>query len=332
MKPKVYVTRNIPEKGLSLVREACDAEVWEEELPVPREILLEKVQNVEGLLCLLTERIDDKVLVASPRLRVVSNYAVGFNNIDVDICTTRGIFVGNTPDVLTDTTADFAFTLLMAAARRVVEGVDYIRAGKWKTWGPRTLLGQDIHGATLGIIGYGRIGKAMARRACGFDMRVMFYDEYVSGNDAETGATKVDFDTLLAESDFISLHVPLTEETYHFISTAELAKCKPTAVLINAARGPVVDPQALYVALHDGKLAAAGLDVTEPEPVTMDDPLLTLPNCIIVPHIASASVATRDRMAEIAARNLIAGLKGEPLLHCVNKIPFFPKSRDFIIE
>jgi len=318
MKPKVYVTRKIPKKGLALVCEACDAGVWEGEVPVPREVLLDKVRGVEGLLSLLTERIDTEVLDAAPQLKVISNYAVGFNNIDVDACTARGIPVGNTPDVLTDTTADFAFTLLMAAARRVVEAMDHVRAGKWKTWGPTTLLGQDIHDATLGIVGYGRIGKAMARRGRGFDMRVLFCDAYVTGDDADIGATKVDMDTLLAESDFVSIHVPLTEETHHLISSAELMKMKTSAVLINTARGSVVDPQALYEALRDGAIAAAGLDVTEPEPIAMDDPLLTLPNCIIAPHIASGSVATRDKMAEIAAKNLIAGLRGEPLPHCVN--------------
>jgi glyoxylate reductase len=220
--------------------------------------------------------------------------------------------------VLTDTTADFAFTLLMAAARRVVEAMDYVRGAKWKTWGPTTLLGRDIHGAKLGIVGYGRIGKAMAKRGSGFDMHVLFCDTYVDGDDAEIGAKKVDMDTLLTESDFVSLHVPLTKETHHLIGAAELAKMKPSAVLINTARGPVVDPQALCEALRDGTITAAGLDVTEPEPITMDDPLLTLPNCIIAPHIASGSVATRDKMAEISAKNLIAGVMGGRLLHCVN--------------
>lgn len=318
MKPKVYVTRKIPEKGLALVREVCDVEVWAGDVPVPREVLLEKVHAVEGLLSLLTDRVDAEVLDAAPKLKVVSNYAVGFNNIDVVACSTRGISVGNTPGVLTETTADFAFALLMAAARRVVEAADYVCTSQWQTWGPQTLLGQDIHGATLGIVGYGRIGRAMARRGRGFDMRVLFCDEYVAEDDADSGVQKVTLDTLLAESDFVSLHVPLTRETHHLISTAELAKMKPTAVLINTARGPVVDAQALYEALRDGKLAAAGLDVTEPEPITLDDPLLTLPNCIIAPHIASGSVATRDKMAEIAAANLIAGLHGARLLHCVN--------------
>ncbi len=318
MQPKVFVTRKVPEKGLAMLREHCDVDVWEDALPVPRDVLLDKVRDIAALYCLLTERVDAALLDAAPDLRVVSNMAVGFNNIDVEACTARGIPVGNTPGVLTDTTADFAFALLMTAARRVVEGVDYVRAGKWKTWGPMLLMGQDVHGATLGIVGFGRIGQAVARRARGFDMRVVYHDPYTSPEDVEVEADSVTLDTLLTESDFISLHVPLTEETHHLIGAEELAKLKPSAVLINTARGPVVDPESLYTALHDGKLAAAALDVTEPEPVNMDNPLLTLSNCIIVPHIASSSHATRTQMSVIAAENLLAGLRGEPLPHCVN--------------
>ena len=244
-RPKVYITRQVPQKGIDLVREACQVEVWEGELPVPREVLMEKVRGLDGLYCLLTERIDAELLDAAPRLRVVSNMAVGYNNIDVDACTARGIPVGNTPGVLTNTTADCAFALLMAAARRIVEGADYVRAGKWKTWGPMLLMGPDVHGATLGIVGFGRIGQAMARRAQGFAMRVLYQDAYVSEADPALGATQVDLDTLLAESDFVSLHVPLTEETYHLIGQEELRQCKPTAGLVNTSRGDVVDPDAL---------------------------------------------------------------------------------------
>ena len=317
-KPKVYVTRQVPEQGIDLLREACEIEVWEGELPVPREVLMGKVGGIDGLYCLLTERIDGQLLDAAPRLRVVSNMAVGFNNIDVEACTARGIPVGNTPGVLTETTADCAFALLMAAARRIVEGVDYVRAGKWKTWGPMLLMGQDLHGATLGIVGFGRIGQAIARRAQGFDMRVLYQDAYLTEAGPDLGATRVDLDTLLAESDFVTLHVPLTKETHHLIGRQELAQCKPTAILVNTSRGEVVDPDALYEALRDGQIARAALDVTEPEPLPADHRLLTLPNCIVVPHIASASVATRTKMAVMAAENLLAGLRGEPLPYCVN--------------
>lgn len=319
MKPKVYVTRLIPEQGLDMVLEACDARVWQEELPPPRDVLLKEVRDVEGLLSLLTDRVDAELMDAAPRLKVISNYAVGFDNIDVAEATRRRIPVGNTPGVLTDSTADLAFALMMAAGRRLIEGVDYVRAGKWKTWGPKLLLGQDIHGATLGIIGFGRIGQAMAKRAAGFDMRVLAYDPYPNQEAAKAlGVELVELDRLLAESDFISLHPLLTKETYHMIGEREFKLMKPTAILVNAARGPIVDPKALYNALKNGDIAYAALDVTEPEPIPMDDPLLTLPNCIIVPHIASASRATRGKMAEMAAANLLAGLRGERLPNCVN--------------
>jgi glyoxylate reductase len=317
MKSKVYVTRQVPEEGITMLRQACQVEVWEGELPVPRDILLQKVRDIDGLYSLLTDRVDQELLDTAPNLRVVSNMAVGYDNIDVAACTARGIPVGHTPGVLTDTTADFAFALLMTAARRVVEGVDYVRAGRWKTWGPTLFMGADVHGATLGIVGIGRIGQAVARRARGFDMRILYFDPYVS--DARiAGSTSVDLDTLLVESDFVTLHVPLTEMTHHFISRKELNKMKPTAVLVNTSRGSVVDPEALVEALRDEKIAYAALDVTEPEPIPVDHPLLTLPNCIVVPHIASASVATRTKMATIAAENLLAGLQGQPLPYCVN--------------
>ncbi len=321
MSQKVYVTREVPDAGLTMVLKACDAEVWEGGLPVPREVLLEKVADVDGLYCLLTERVDDELLDAAPNLRVVSNYAVGYNNIDVAACTARGIPVGNTPGVLTDTTADFAFTLLVAAARRVTEAAAYVLDGKWQTWGPKLLLGVDIYGATLGVIGYGRIGQAVARRARGFDMRVLYHDPYAAGGPGASdpdGPRAVDLNTLLAESDFVSVHVPLTEETHHLIGANELGKMKATAILVNTSRGPVVDPDALVGALASHRIAAAALDVTEPEPLPADHALLALPNCIVTPHIASASVATRNKMAVIAAENLLAGLEGRRLPHCVN--------------
>jgi glyoxylate reductase len=309
-----------------MVSKGCDAEIWEAETPVPRDVLLEKVADVEGLYCLLTEQVDEALLDAAPRLRVVSNYAVGYNNIDVAACTARGIPVGNTPGVLTDTTADFAFALLMSAARRVTEGVTYVQDGKWVTWGPKLLLGVDVYGATLGIVGFGRIGQAVARRARGFDMRVLAYDPYSvpQGLDPDL-AQLVDLDTLLAESDFVSVHVPLTAETERFVGMREFAKMKPSAILINTARGPVVDPDALLSALVEGRIAGAALDVTEPEPLPFDHPLVTLPNCIVTPHIASASVATRNKMAVIAAENLLAGLEGSRLPHCVNPEVYGPR-------
>lgn len=320
MKPKVFVTRRVPEDGINLLQESCEVEVWEDELPVPRDVLLRKVADIEGLYCLLTEKVDQELLDAAPRLKVVSNMAVGYDNIDVAACTARGIPVGNTPGVLTDTTADLAFALLMAAARRIVEGVDYVRAGRWKTWGPMLLMGPDVHGATLGIVGMGRIGQAVARRARGFDMRVLYYDVRPLPDDVADalGVTLTDMDTLLAESDFITLHVNLTPATYHLIGREELRKMKPTAVLVNASRGGVVDPDALLEALRNGEIGYAALDVTEPEPIPADHPLVSQPNCIIVPHIGSASVATRTRMAVMAAENLLAGLRGEPLPNCVN--------------
>jgi len=319
VKPKVYVTRLIPEEGLKIVLEACDAEVWEGELPPPREILLEKVRGKDGLLSLLTDKVDATLMDTAGTLRVISNYAVGFDNIDVKAATARGIPVGNTPGVLTETTADLAFALLMVVARRVVEGVDYVRAGKWKTWGPRLLLGQDVHGATLGLIGFGRIGQAMARRAKGFDMKVLYYDVHRREElEQSMGVVYADMDTLLRESDFVSVHTDLNPSTYHLINATALAKMKRTAILINSARGPIVDPAAMAEALEKGIIAGAGLDVTEPEPINMDSPLLKLPNCVIVPHIASASVATRGLMARMAAENLLAGLRGERLPNCVN--------------
>jgi glyoxylate reductase len=319
MKPRVFVSRPIPDQGLDLVREHCDADIWEGELPPSRDVLLSKVKDIEGLLCLLTEGVDAQLLDSAPNLKVVANMAVGFDNIVVPECTKRGIPVGNTPGVLTDTTADMAWALIMAGARRVVEAMDYVRAGKWRTWGPMLLMGQDVYGATLGIVGLGRIGAAVAKRATGFDMPILYYDVRRREDlEAEWGLKYVDLDTLLRESDFVSLHTVLSPETHHLIGERELQLMKGTAVLVNAARGPIVDPQALYDALKGGQIAYAALDVTEPEPINMDSPLLQLDNIIIVPHIASASYATRGKMAEMAARNVIAGVKGERLPTCVN--------------
>ena len=319
MKPKVYVTRVIRDKGLDLVKEFCDADIWPGNLPPSRETLLEKVRGVDGLLCLLTERIDAAVLeAAGPQLKVVSNHAVGFDNIVVADATARGIPVGNTPGILTDATADFAFTLLLGAARRLIEADRYLRSGKWGTWGPSTLLGSDMVGKTLGLVGFGRIGQAVAKRAKGFDMRVIYFDPGAIPA-PELNVTPADsLDSLLNKADFVSLHTPLTPETRHMVNTDFLSKMKPTAVLVNTSRGGVVDQEALYTALKEKKIFAAALDVTDPEPLPLDNPLLTLENCLIAPHIASASTYSRDMMAYLAAQNLIAGLKGERLPHCIN--------------
>lgn len=316
-KPKVFVTRIIPDKGLDMIRDFCEVELWQEELPPSHGELLKSVQGVDGILSLLTDKIDGEVMdAAGKQLKVISNHAVGFDNIDLPAATDRKIPVGNTPDVLTDATADFAFTLMMAAGRRLIQADRYVRDGKWKTWGPMLLLGTEMKGATLGLIGFGRIGKAMARRAMGFDMRVIYYDP--ADKSTEFQATSVDFETLLEESDFISLHTPLTPNTRHLINAEALSKMKSNAVLINTSRGPVVDMDALYQALKEHRIFAAGLDVTEPEPLPMNSPLLSLDNLVIAPHIASAGKVTRDKMSWMAAQNLISGLKGDRLPNCVN--------------
>lgn len=318
-KPKVFVTRVIPDKGLELVRDFCEVDLWPEELPPTRNELLQHVRGVDGLLCLLTEKIDSEVMdEAGQQLKVISNHAVGFDNIDINAATARKIPVGNTPDVLTDATADFAFALMMAVARRIPEAERYVHEENWKTWSPMILLGVELKGATLGLIGFGRIGKAVARRTKGFDMRVIYYDPSEKNPDPEFKATPVDLETLLEESDFISLHTPLTPKTHHLIDAQALSKMKPNAVLVNTARGPIVDPDALYEALKEKRIFGAGLDVTDPEPLPLDSLLLTLDNIVITPHIASASKTARDNMSWMAARNLIAGLKGERLPNCVN--------------
>jgi glyoxylate reductase len=318
-KPKVFVTRVMPDKGFDMIKDFCDVDLWPDELPPGRTELLQHLRGKDGLLCLLTDKIDGEVMdEAGPQLKVISNYAVGVDNIDVKAATARKIPVGNTPDVLTDATADFAFTLMMVAGRRLLEAERYVRAGKWKTWGPMLLLGVELKGATLGLVGFGRIGKAMSRRAVGFDMRVIYYSPNEKKPDPDVKATRVDLETLLQESDFISLHTPLTLDTRHMIDSEALSKMKPNVVLVNTSRGPVVDMDALYEALKEGRIFGAGLDVTEPEPLPLNSPLLTLDNIVIAPHIASASKAAREKMSWMAAKNLIAGLKGEPLPNCVN--------------
>jgi glyoxylate reductase len=315
-KPKVFITRRIPDAGLNLIHEECEVDLWDQDLPPSKEQLLEHVHGVDGILSLLSDPIDAVVIqAAGENLRVISNYAVGYNNIDIQEASRRKIPVGNTPGVLTEATADFAFALMMSAGRRVVEAEKHVRAGKWKTWGPSTLLGVDFAGATLGIIGFGRIGQAMARRATGFGMRILIYDPTAQ---PMAGIIKVDLDTLYRESDFISIHTPLTPETKYLINADAFARMKPNAVLVNTARGEIVDQEALYDALQNHKIFAAGIDVSDPEPLPMDSPLLELDNLIICPHIASASTSTRENMALIAAANLLAGLRRERLPFIVN--------------
>ncbi len=318
--PKVFITRRIPEKGLRLLEGKVEAEIWPGELPPPPEVVREKIRDIDGLLCLLTDRIDASLMDATARpLKVISQFAVGYDNIDVAAATARRIPVGNTPGVLTDATADFTWALIMAAARRVTEGDRFARSGQWKTWGPTLLLGPDVAHATLGIIGFGRIGQALARRARGFDMKIVYTDPTRHTElETELGVVYGSLEETLATADFISLHTPLTPETHHLISHQQFGLMKPGAILINTARGGIIDPQALYEALHTRRIAAAALDVTEPEPIPLDSPLLTLDNLTITPHIASASIQSRDRMAEMAAANLLAGLGGEHLPNCVN--------------
>jgi glyoxylate reductase len=320
MKPKVFVSRVIPEIGLKRIKDHCDAEVWCDPLPPPYTVLRQKVADCDGLVALLTDKIDAALMDAAPRLKVVSNYAVGFNNIDIAAATERGICVGNTPGVLTDATADMAFCLLIAAARRVVEGHQYTLSGNWKTWEPLGHLGQDLAGKTLGIVGMGRIGYATAQRChAGWEMTILYHDVYKSEKaERDLAAKQVDLDTLLRESDFVSVHTDLNEKTRHMFGAEQFKKMKRTAVFVNSARGPLVDQKALYEALKSGTIFAAGLDVTNPEPPALDDPLLKLPNVVIAPHIASATVGTRNRMAEICADNLIAGLTGQKLHAWVN--------------
>lgn len=317
---KVFVTRELPSAALDPLAEAAAVRVWPGELPPPPDVLLAEAADADALLTLLTDRIDAAIIAAAPRLRVISNMAVGYDNVDVQEASRRAILVTNTPGILTETTADFAFALLLAAARRVVEADRYTRQGRWKTWGPQILLGQDVHDATLGLVGLGRVGLEVAKRARGFGMCVLYHDAVRRlKEERRYGLAYVELEQLLAESDFVSLHVPLTAETHHLIGERELSLMKPTAVLVNTARGAAVDQRALWRFLKERRIAAAAIDVSEQEPIAPDDPLLTLDNIIITPHIASASVATRLGMAKMAVDNLLAALRGEVPTHCVNR-------------
>lgn len=325
-RPAVYLTRRLPAAAMAILEAACTVTLWDEtERPVPREVLLRGVAGAEGLLSLLTDRVDAELLAAAPRLRVVANMAVGYDNIDVPACSARGILVTNTPGVLTETTADLAWALLLAAARRIVEGQKLIEAGGWGPWHPLQLVGVDVHGATLGVVGAGRIGAAVLRRGRGFAMRLCYHNRHPAPTlEAETGARYLPFDELLQTSDFVVVTVPLSAETRGMFGAREFALMRETAVFVNVARGPVVREADLVAALRAGRPRAAGLDVFEHEPIGPAHPLLALANCVCVPHIGSATVATRTRMATLAAENLVAALSGQPPRTPVNAPPLAP--------
>ena len=320
-KPRVFVTRTIAHDALAKLAAHASVEVWDRETPPPYPELRRRARESDGLLTMVTDKIDAALIASAPRLRVISNLAVGLDNIDIGAATAAGIAVGHTPGVLTDATADLAFALLMAAARRVAQGDREVRAGKWRTWGPAVMLGPDVFGATLGIIGWGKIGRAMARRGIGFNMRVRYatHSRRRRSSSEEIGSAEaVSLKRLLAVSDFVSLHVPLTPETSRLLGAKEFALMKRGAIVVNTARGGVIDQRALYRALKSGKLGGAGLDVTDPEPIASNDPLLKLPNVVITPHIGSASYSSRYKMAQIATDNILAVLNGEKPPFCAN--------------
>jgi|TARA_B100000378_G_scaffold189220_1_gene153719 glyoxylate reductase len=316
----VFVTRQFFPEALEVLTGAADTEVWPDDEPPTPEQLLEKAGEADGILTNIMDRIDADVFQAAHRLKVVSQLGVGVDNIDVAEATRRGVLVGNTPGVLAKATADIAFGLLMSAARRISEGDRWLRAGNWKMqYHPMVWLGAEIHGATLGIVGMGQIGVEMAKRARGFDMRVIYYSRTRKLElESELGMEYFEPSDLLSTADFVTLHIPLTQETRHFIGERELRLMKPTAILINAARGAVVDSRALYTALKEGWISGAALDVTDPEPILPDDPLLTLDNLVITPHIGSASIDSRRRTCLLAARNVVAGIQGRRLEACAN--------------
>jgi glyoxylate reductase len=323
MRPRVYITRRLPQPAIDIVAAACDYRIWDDEMsPVPRETLLREAADADGILALLTDRIDGELLSAAPRLRIVANMAVGYDNVDLPALTARRVLLTNTPGVLTETTADLAWALLMAAGRRVVEAHQVVAAGGWTTWAPMFMTGQDIYGATLGIVGAGRIGSAVARRASGFGMRILYHNRRPAPDLEAELAGRIQYapalDDLLREADFIVVLVPLSPETRGMFGAREFALMKETAVFVNVSRGPVVDERALHDALRAGRPWAAGLDVFEREPIGADHPLLALPNVVALPHIGSASVATRTRMATTAARNLAEFLSGRAAPNPVN--------------
>ncbi len=305
---RCFVTRPLPGPALARLGERHELDVWPERLPPPADELARRTAQAEGLLCTISDRVDAAVIDAAPRLRAIANFAVGYDNVDVMAAAARGIAVGNTPDVLTDATADLAFALLLAAARRLPDAIATVRDGRWDTWEVSRDLGYAVHGATLGIVGGGRIGQAVARRAAGFDMDVVI----------SAATSGVPLAKMLPRADFVSLHCPLTERTRHLIDAGALRAMKPTAILVNTARGPIVDHVALARALRDATIAGAALDVTDPEPLPADDPLLRAPNLIVVPHIGSATHAAREAMAALSVDNLLAALNGDPMPHPVS--------------
>jgi glyoxylate reductase len=319
-KPKVYVSREIAEEGLSLIREATEMNVWREKELMPRETQFLLFADCDGLLTTTDIAVNAELLEACPNVKVISNQAVGFDNVDIDACTAAGVPVGNTPDVLTETTADLAFALILASARRLAEMVEWVKQDRWTPErGMLENLGTDVHHATLGIVGMGRIGREVARRAGGFNMAVLYHDlKRDPQAEQEFGARYVDKEALLQQSDFVSLHLPLSAGTHHYIGDAELKLMKPSAILINSARGQIVDQAALLDALKNERISGAGLDVTDPEPIRSNHPLLALPQVTVLPHIGSATLKTRAKMAERAALNLIHALNGRPMISCVN--------------
>jgi glyoxylate reductase len=302
---KVFVTRAFPFPALERLRAEHEVDLWDDNAPPPREVLLERAARADALLTIITERIDAELFDAAPSVKAVANLAVGTDNIDLDEAARRGIAVGNTPGVLTDATADIAFALLLGIARRITEGERDVREGRWVPWYPTHMIGGDTAGMTLGIVGWGRIGQAMARRGEGFGMRVVH----------SSRSSGIPLDELLEQADYVSLHTPLTAQTRHLMGAEQFRRMKPTAYLINTARGGVVDQVALREALERGEIAGAGLDVTEPEPLPPDDPLLNAPNLLVVPHVGSATTRTRSRMADMAVDNLLAALAGRDMPH-----------------
>lgn len=320
MKQKVLVTRKMPHNAIDKLREFYEVDEWpHEDLPIPRDILKEKIRNIDGLLCLLTENIDEDMISHANTLKGISNMAAGYNNIDIKAASEKGILVTNTPDVLTETTADLTFALLMATARRIPEAENFLKNGEWKTWSPMQLTGQDIYGATLGIIGLGRIGESVAKRAKGFDMKILYHNRSRKPeSEKKLGLEYTEFHTLLKEADFICVMTPLTPQTENLIGETELSLMKETSVLLNTARGGIVDEEALYEALESKRIWAAGLDVFKKEPIDLDHPLLQLSNVVTLPHIGSASIKTRLKMADLAVDNLIAVLENQKPLNIVD--------------
>ncbi len=317
--PRVFVTRTVAPEAIELLSKYAEVDAWEPIESISREEFIRRIADVDGILQWGGDSINGTVMDAAPKLKVIANVSAGYNNIDVEAATQRGIKVSNTPGVVTGSTADLAFALMLAISRRLVEMTDIVKNGEWREFGPMEILGHDVHGKTLGIIGMGQIGAAVARRARGFDMEVLYYNRHRRPDEAECGAEYVeDIPTLLSRSDFVSIHVPMSKETRHLIGARELSCMKPTAILINTARGAVVDQKALYEALKQRQILAAALDVTDPEPMSPDDPMLKLDNVIVIPHIGTQTLATSTNMSIMGAQNLLAGLKGEPMPNCVN--------------